>query len=161
MILGFSTQINNTPTFFVEKIWEAILQKGIEIGVNDFIEYGRKCLPKHYKVGTHTPKLHTIRVDKTNRWKKGNDIHFSINVRRKNQLQFAPVIKVVSVQKIEISHPTENLNDTVVKVDGKLLNENEVQQLAWNDGFDNLLGFWWYFKEDFKGNLIHWTNLTY
>ena len=36
MILGFSTQLNGKPTYFVEKIWETILQKGIQIKMNGF-----------------------------------------------------------------------------------------------------------------------------
>ncbi|MBD0822614.1 hypothetical protein [Aestuariibaculum marinum] len=163
MTLGFSTQIKKKPAYFVEKIWEAILQKGIQINANDFIEYGRKCLPKNYIVGTHNPKLHTIREDSRNRWKAGNDIHFVTGNRTKNRQQFAPVIKVKSIQKIEIKYPawSENLNDPVVSIDGRTLSLDETQQLAWNDGFENLISFWLWFNEDFTGKIIHWTDLKY
>ena len=74
--------------------------------------------------------------------------------------RFAPVLPVVSTQKIEIRFQ-EFLNDVVIKIDGKKLNIQEQQQLAWNDGFDNLLEFLMYFKEDFTGKIIHWTDLKY
>lgn len=162
MILPFSTQINGKPTYFVEKIWETILQKGIQINLNDFIEFGRKALPKNYIVGTHQPKLHTIREDKKDRWKPGTKIDFFINCRQKNMFRFAPVLPVVSVQKIEIIvDKFEFMNDYQIKIDGKLLSIEEKVKLALYDGFDNLLHFFMYFNEDFTGKIIHWTALKY
>lgn len=50
---------------------------------------------------------------------------------------------------------------TIVKIDGRKLTEPEIQQLAWNDGFDNLVDFWMWFADGFKGKIIHWTELRY
>ncbi len=107
-------------------------------------------------------KKHTIRADKHNRWKAGNKIHCATGVRTKNYSCFKEYV-CISTQKIEITRPvwSEYLNDAVVKVDGKVLTEKEQQQLAWNDGFANLLEFWLWFNEDFTGKIIHWTDLKY
>ncbi len=107
-------------------------------------------------------KKHTIREDKPNRWKVGNKIHFATGVRTKNYECFKEGV-CVSVQEIEITRPvwSEYLNDTIVRIDGIALTEKEQQQLAWNDGFTNLIDFWLWFKGDFKGKIIHWTDLKY
>ena len=99
MILGFSTQLNGKPTHFVEKIWEAILQKGIPF-TYEGMEIGAIALPKGYVIKTHSPKLHTIREDNKNRWKVGTKIDFFINCRQKDMFRFAPVLPVVSVKKL-------------------------------------------------------------
>lgn len=107
-------------------------------------------------------KIHTIREDKPNRWKAGNKIHYATGVRTKKYNQFK-LGECVSVQQIEITRPiwSEYLNDAVVKIDGKTLTKEQQQQLAYNDGFSNLLSFWLWFNEDFKGKIIHWTDFKY
>ena len=163
MILPFSTQLNGKPNHFVEKIWETILQKGIQINVIDFIEFGRKALPKNYIVGTHKPKLHTIREDKKERWKPGTKIDFFINCRQKNMFRFAPVLPVVSVQKIEIVYDKvfgKTLYPEIL-IDNVKLHPMKLEELAQNDGFDSIEDFFAYFNEDFTGKLIHWTDLKY
>lgn len=163
MILGFSTQLNGKPTYFVEKIWQGLLKKEFNLlayhRFKDDAAYADVIDKWDYKKDI-LPKLHTIREDKTNLWQAGMKIDFFINVRKKNMFRFAPVLPVVSVQKIEIIHQ-EFLNDIIIKIDGKIINTEEQQQLAWNDGFDNLLAFLMYFNEDFIGKIIHWTDLKY
>lgn len=176
MTLAFSTELNGKPTFFVEKIWEAILQNGIEVNALEFAELGRKAMPKGYKVGTHNTKLHTIRRDSKNRWKAGNDIHFVINNRTPNRFQFAPVVKCVSTQKVEIKYEISSVGTKKAKVlidgvveggvsfypNGKLRTVWGLSDdLAYNDGFDCVEDFFAYFSEDFKGKIIHWTPLKY
>jgi len=174
MTLGFSTQIKNKPTYFVEKIWEAILQKGIQINANEFIEYGRKSLPKNYIVGTNKPKLHTIRKDEKNRWKVGNKIHFVINNRTKNRFQFAPILQVKEIQLFEIKYQVlkektvvsifidEILQGEVILVNCKIKSSSfTVDCIALHDGFDSTNDFLEWFSEDFKGKMIHWTDLRY
>lgn len=185
MTLAFSTELKGKPTFFVEKIWESILRNGIEVNALEFSELGRKAMPKGYKVGTHNTKLHTIRRDTKNRWKAGNDIHFVINNRTPNRFQFAPVVKCVSTQEIEILWFDKNESDIpcstylikeeqvgeevieweipiAIWIDNeKLLSIKEVETLAINDGFDSVEDFFAYFSEDFKGKIIHWTPLKY
>jgi len=107
------------------------------------------------------PKLHTIREDKKNLWKAGNDIHFVINNRTPQRFQFAPVVKCVSTQRIEILHGLKSDKQAFVAVDGKTLHISDIKRLAINDGFDSVDDFFAWFKEDFKGKIIHWTNLKY
>lgn len=114
------------------------------------------------------PKLHTIREDKTDRWKPGTKIDFFINCRQKNMFRFAPVLPVVSVQEIEIIWV--GFSDGYrpwVKIDGKNIytldqfDTDKMLLLAQNDGFDSDQDFFAYFNKDFKGKIIHWTDLRY
>lgn len=105
-------------------------------------------------------KIHTIREDAHNRWKQGRKIHMATGVRTKNYNQFYEDV-CKSIQGIEITRVSDYLNDTIVTVDGRKLNLSEIQQLAWNDGFENLIDFWMWFNADFKGKIIHWTDFRY
>ena len=110
MILAFSQKINNRPTYFVERIWEGLLRFNFDTD----IEYVSFLNAHHQQFGEywnwfpneHTrltkAKVHTIREDKNNRWHAGTMIDFFINTRQKEMFRFAPVLPVVSVQKIEI-----------------------------------------------------------
>lgn len=167
MILGFSTQLNGKPTYFVEKIHSGLLQndllQGFDLGFEHEFNLDKLCSSK--------PKLHTMREDATDRWHAGMMIDFFINCRQKNMFRFAPVLPVVSVQKVTIKYHT---NTFLVHIDGKLfffgnrdftVNEFEnykgMLQLAQNDGFDTIEDFFAYFNEDFTGKIIHWTDLRY
>ena len=105
-------------------------------------------------------KIHSIREDKHRRWKAEMKIHFATGVRTKNYNQFKQAV-CVSIQEIEIIRKSDYLNETVVKIDSVQLTEKQVQMLAWNDGFENLIDFWTWFSEDFKGVIIHWTDFNY
>ena len=114
------------------------------------------------------PKLHTIREDKNDRWKVGNEIHFYINCRQPNMFLFAPVLPVVSTQKVEIKWIGFVSGDRPwVKVDGKSIytvdqiETHKMLELAQNDGFDTVEAFFEYFNEEFKGKIIHWTDKRY
>lgn len=178
MTLGFSTkwpkkmgpEYAGKPNFFMEKIYESLLQKGVLINAMEFAYLGRKALPEDYKVGTHAPKLHTIREDSKKRWHAGMTIHPTINNRTKERFQFAPVFSVQSIQKIRISQmlTTTSKYGTVVNckafrvdIDNRVLDKIEVEQLAMNDGFDSVEQFFNWFREDFEGIIIHWTDLRY
>jgi hypothetical protein len=174
MILPFSTQLNGKPTYFIEKIWEGLL-KHIFSHDTEYIEY----LNSHeMQFGKNwdwlregcepDAKIHTIREDKKERWKPGTKIDFFINCRQKDMFRFAPVLEVVSVQKVEIIYRglfiavviDKNLFYTDADftlgqgVDGML-------RLAYNDGFDTIEDFFAYFNKDFTGKLIHWTDIKY
>lgn len=165
MTLAFSQKLNDKPTHFVEKIWETILQKGIEVNALEFSYLGRKALPKNYKVGTHNPKLHTIRKDEKDRWKAGNKIHFVINNRTADRFQFAPVVECKAIQYIEISYDEvlcEKFgSEPAIFVDGEYLNITQIEELAVNDGFKDSQEFCQYFDKDFLGKIIHWTDHIY
>lgn len=105
-------------------------------------------------------KVHTLREDKHNRWKPGMKMHMATGVRTKNYNQFNLEV-CQSTQNIKITNKSNYLNETEVTVDGRQLSESEIQQLAWNDGFENLVDFWWWFQDGFTGKIIHWTNLKY
>ena len=114
----------------------------------------------------HKPKLHTIRHDPHGRWKAGMKIHPVINNRTKNRFQFSPVIKCVSVQSIEITKSKlleygYAAKIPLVYIDDVLLESDDLEKLAINDGFPTLKAFFAYFNEDFQGKIIHWTDLKY
>ncbi|WP_417366847.1 hypothetical protein [Flavobacterium beibuense] len=177
MTLAFSTQLKGKPTYFVEKICKSLrelcVDGGIKVGNKKYpptalasqvinLSYYHKCKPKH----------HTIRADVKDRWQPGKLIHFVINNRTKNRLQFAPVLKVVSIQEIEIRYnPGGGVN---VFIDGNFfyyqtswglewddITKKQMLLLAVNDGFESIEDFFMYFTKDFKGKIIHWTNLKY
>jgi hypothetical protein len=160
MILGFSTQINNKPTYFVQKIHKCfsdILQTNVDSKIHYTKDYS---IEKRYG---SSPKLHTIRKDKNDRWKAGTMIDFYINARTKDMYCFAPRILVQSIQSIVISNSS---NGFQVSVDGKNLWNYQIKELAINDGFEGIEDFQEYFISRlencfFIGKLIHWTNLRY
>ena len=182
MILPFSTQLNGKPTYFVEKILRAVINEHSHKvkGISEFIYDSGLKLNYNYaedilSVIDHKvkPKLHTIREDKKNRWKVGTKIDFFINCRQKDMFRFAPVLPVVSIQEIEIFwysrlrllEPSklnkERYNYVEISVDGRLLTIKEISELAIYDGFDSAEEFFNYFNSNFKGKLIHWTNIRY
>jgi hypothetical protein len=105
-------------------------------------------------------KQHTIREDKTNRWKVGNSIQFWMgnprNVHAKNKpYQFAVGV-VDRVLPIEI-YPSQN--KIIIE---KFTYENEhLDYVAINDGFDNWEEMKTFFPADFKGKLIIWRDCTW
>ncbi|UWY28823.1 hypothetical protein N4T20_02610 [Flavobacterium sp. TR2] len=170
MILPFSTQIDKKPTYFIEKIWNGLLQEKFNliayhkfrddaalVGVIDQWD-----IPESKAV-----KITTIREDTNKRWKQGVLIDFFINSRTKKMFRFAPAIPVVSTQKIFMTYYHSDIIQ--ISVDGRELFGYERLQLALNDGFDTWNDFFEYFypiiqnhpDKLFKGKIIHWTNLKY
>ena len=152
MTLGFSTKIKDKFTRFPEKIWQSLMQ---DLGVTDEIYYkwhGEDGILNYNMGNTYddglfdiNPKKHTIRKDEKGRWKVGNDIHFVIGNRTKQRFQFAPKVKVKSIQKIKIVYEFPNNPDfnPCVFVDDELLDVDELYQLSINDGFDSIDAFFW------------------
>lgn len=156
MTLAFRTQLNGKPTYFVEKIWKSL--KDLEI-TKELVDATFVHNFSWERFGCMKPKLHTIREDKSNRWKACNYIHFVINNRTPQRFQFAPVVKCVSVQNIEIRYFIKNnVNKVSIKVDGVKTSLNDI---SINDGFESPGEFLDYFNKDFTGKIIHWTNLKY
>lgn len=177
MILPFSTQMNGKPTMFTNKIvktmWQHYPLQMKELALS-------RELPEHYVFEDLTvfeqeklkPKLHTIREDKNDRWQPGTKIDFFINCRQKDMFRFAPVLPVVSTQKVEIRWYElfnkkmarvfiDNKSFACVKFYTEMIVTGKMLQLAQNDGFDTIEDFFAYFNEDFKGKIIHWTDLRY
>ena len=161
MILSFKTQINGKPTYFVEKILNCISLKSLsEENLSQYF--------LHTGLGAHrsTPKIHTIRTDEKNRWKKGVLIDFFINARQKDMFRFAPRIEVFSIENIEIVHSDFHGDKgydkgSWVLIDDIVISSCWVDTLARNDGFESTGDFFDYFNEDFKGKIIHWTDHQY
>ena len=81
------------------------------------------------------------------------------------------------VQKIEIKWFDDGkIKQVSVFIDGKiygtvcynfgvnvteLYKRKKLDLLAQNDGFETIEEFFAYFNEDFKGKMIHWTDLKY
>lgn len=86
-------------------------------------------------------------------------IQFATGVRTKNYHMFKDGT-AYSVQAIRIV-PQEQINDGRAYIDARELDFNELQILAWNDGFEHVVAFWTWFDEPFTGQLIHWTNYKY
>nr|WP_294922158.1 hypothetical protein [uncultured Flavobacterium sp.] len=176
MILGFSTQLNGKPTHFVEKIWKGLknnITKELYFKILQYNNY--ELTTKQYPVDIDIyekvlPKLHTFREDPKDRWKAGMKIDFFINVRKKNMFRFAPVLPVVSIQKVSIEWRPSSYPKLkpLVWIDDKIFYDHhfdfgkvKMLELAHNDGFDSIEDFFVYFKEDFTGKIIHWTDLKY
>jgi hypothetical protein len=105
-------------------------------------------------------KIHTIRLDKGNRWKEGNPIQFATGVRAPNYNEFKTGV-CFGTQEIEIKWKQGNAS---ILIDGKPLSHLLWNTLAMNDGFDDANSFleWdaWH-KVDFIGKIIHWTEKKY
>lgn len=104
-------------------------------------------------------KIHTIREDKTRRWKKGMEIHFATGVRTKDYEQFKGG-KCTNVQEVVINPHSKTVN--VLTDNGWWrLTRKQLPLFAQNDGFDTLEDFWKWFDKPFRGVIIHWTDLRY
>ncbi|MBP4137440.1 hypothetical protein [Flavobacterium geliluteum] len=174
MILGFSTQLNGKPTHFVEKIWKGLKENlSKELHALHEAQMTQEELTKPYEVdGDVYPlvkaKLHSLREDKKGRWKAGMKIDFFINVRKKDMFRFAPVLPVVSTQKVFMSYRYNDLIQISVG-DKELFGYNERLEFAINDGFDTWRDFFDYFYPQIKATpdnflkmkLIHWTDKKY
>lgn len=169
MTLSFSTEIEGKPTRFMEKIL-----KGLHWKTPISQEFANAI--HHPKFDTSDfdvlhPKIHTIRADKTNRWKVGNKIHMVINNRTKHRFQFAPILQVKSIQTFEVHYKHDwDKTTALVLIDGIIKGQVEwldcslqkssptIDEMAKNDGFDSTNDFFEWFSEDFKGKMIHWTD---
>lgn len=179
MNLSFTTKINGMPNYFIEKIWLGLIQyqystytecnKFQKAHIDKFMEYWDSDKEANL-INRQLPKIHTIREDENDLWCPGMKIHFVVNSRSKNRFQFAPVLQVVSVQRILIV--SEVYNGTrwnYVIIGGEMLPYVDIERLALNDGFNNVKEFFKYFckyddptsKVEFCGKIIHWTNTKY
>ncbi len=178
------------PTHFREKIlagvnrvWIKDTESGREFASNN--SWGAKMASDFIK--SHTPlntKLHTLRFDPFDRWKAGKTIQMAYGVRTKNYQQFNKGIpeleKCVSVQRvrlkwlyknkyIETTLPIQKITGPhgtfeyypAVWIDKKQLTDSEIETLARNDGFDSTEDFFKWFKNDFAGKIIHFTDFKY
>lgn len=170
MILNFSTvfpkdkgKLSGLPTMFPEKIWKGIAKNHWKI-LNDNKEFFEdfKDNDTYAMNGNFSGKEKntTIRRDSKDRWKVGMKIHFYIGARTKKSFRFAPVLKVKSVNKIQITYDSAICNQfkalPCILIDDVALHPKHYERLAQNDGFDSLEDFFIWFNKDFVGKLIGW-----
>ena len=172
MILSFNLFEHKTPTRFAQRIIDGLHQHKL-IDTDDQTDLKKEFAWRFPDAGgTMAPvhgdtKLHTIREDAADRWAPGRDIHFTVKPYHPDRHQFAPVLQVVSIQKIKLIYH----HGITAQVDGETLGLLLFAELVQNDGFDTELEFVEYFFPDhsvteetvrtFTGKLIHWTNLKY
>lgn len=167
MTLSFSQKFpDGTPNYFIEKIWRG-LPNNLDYFDKNFDHltlFDREFDKPEHNSSTEPysfpPKIHTIREDSKGRWWEGMDIHMVINNRTKDRFQFAPIIKCTGTQSIEIQVWPE-IKAFHIQIDGRRLSDDEVKELAVNDGFDSVDQFLNYFRSGIKGKLIHWTDKQY
>ena len=182
MTLSFSQKNkDNSPNFFVSKIiasfyrpeFQKIFPVGFYSHLADDFEFKFGYLFDGYgRLSDFPPKIHTIREDRNNRWKVGNNIHFVINNRTKARFQFAPVLTVQRLQKISIRYEHNYMKRKFlpnVYIEGSLFFNPHWNDIAWsdmkklakNEGFESVEKFFEWFSSDFTGKIIHWTNFSY
>lgn len=176
MTLTFLKQFPwGADTNFATKIIIGLMGSGYIKDVDDLMQYAQydQYMPdSNAKTSTITlKKVHTIRADEKNRWRKGRLIHFKqwYNTPYRSMLnQFAPKVVVRLCQCIEIDYTSlPECEKPIIVIDGKhfynplLAIDNGLETLAQNDGFDSIDDFFKYFNTDFKGKIIHWTDLRY
>jgi len=121
------------------------------------------------KAGT---KVHTIRRDVHARWKPGIKIQLAMNARTRFYTQFDEKV-CISVQDITILYKNERGevhfiidNNFLLGIWDRFAPENSINaeaitEFVRNDGFDNVDEFLKWFKRDFTGRIIHWTEMRY
>lgn len=192
MTLAFSTKfpkgkpgLEGKPTHFIEKIWTGIVnEESLDFNISHYEEFHDAHVSLFgsdfgYNETMIIPKIHTMRSDEKDRWKKDNNIHFVINNRQPNRFQFAPVIRCSGIEHVKIEWQCENGNmKKSVRVyigsknigcmiwnkgfeDQPIATGKQMIELAENDGFDSIEEFFMWFNEDWSGKIIHWTSLRY
>lgn len=164
MVLGFKTQFKGAhgivQTYFKEKINACLAADNVldelipDMMLRKFAEEQFHCsyLAKHF-----APKRHTFRHDDANRWKKERKVDFYYHNRTKKAERIAPAVLCTGTQRCVIDGVRR-----VVNVDGKILNDVQLNQFSKNDGFDHIYDMWaWFGGEVHHGKLIHWTSLRY
>lgn len=113
-------------------------------------------------------KIHTIRTDRTERWKKGMKINFWRGNPRNTKMTPKPhqfhESTCTSVQKLDMDFV--HGGGLKVYVDNRELEPFEVEALALADGFNDAkqMEEWFLARvpaNSFKGRLIHWTKTKY
>lgn len=105
-------------------------------------------------------KVHTIRADRSNRWKVGMKIHFWLGNQRNTRGKIKPyqfgLGEVSDLQRIEI----DSRHDRVIIEDYAYSTIDALNDIAVNDGFDSWQDMKLFFHNSFEGWLIIWKNFT-
>jgi hypothetical protein len=166
MILAFKTHFpNGKPTYFFDKISETDSFESnfrFSEGCREVSEkttykewFDLVCIDKDIK-----PKIHTLRKDKANRWKKGTKIHFTLWNRTPRQTCFG-ILPCTGTQRCVVN-PIKKTINVITPGQGMGVKEiTDIQQFAKNDGFDTVEEFWEYFDKPEAYTIIHWTDFKY
>lgn len=124
-------------------------------------------------------KLHSIRLNKNNRYIRGTVLQLSTGSRTKFyncfKSRICTGVQKIIIREVDFTRPSFNFfvytpsaNDKKTKpkffeviVDGRVLSKFEIQILAKNDGFDSTCDFFRWFYDGYEGYIIHWTSLRY
>jgi hypothetical protein len=206
MILGFYQKIKGKPTNFREKILscvnpvEYISKVNVFSGVEDaktVISKNQLVMPFTDKImvygiinhvdvkKTFKPKRHTIREDKSNRWKQGRSIqmvyrgpkysiadHFNKGI---GELEECKATQSITIKWRRPSWLQKEYGDAIppftlkvknqylfVYIDNKLIGHQTLRHLAINDGFDSIQEFLHYFRKTIKDwKIIIWHGQSY
>lgn len=115
----------------------------------------------HIKSGR---KKHTIRSKRKHPDKPGDTLYLYENVRTKKMKRIVPPVQCVKVDHIKIDTPYPDADvmlpwDVTVAINGVGLGADELERLAYADGFENweeMVRFWDQ-RLPFIGDLIHWA----
>lgn len=113
--------------------------------------------------GLFYSKKHSFRSDPTERWEEGKKIHFHHGGRKLkyNCWHIGVCTGVQTVRIVWLDMKMTEIKRPEIWLDNKLLNNRKMNELAWNDGFDNLTDFFRWFNKDFTGRIIHWSDVRY
>ena len=117
-------------------------------------------------------KIHTIRQDKNEHWQPGKLIQFCTGVRTKQHNQFyCEPCKAVQYVSIFVKQKKIFVTNQLVLALGVIdsdvcLTPEKMNDLAVNDGFNNINEFFEFFENNYKtevfiGKIIHWTYFKY
>lgn len=176
-VLGFITEFPEEfhyiqkKSYFQEKILTSMFNHSGMLPANIA---NNPSLVNHM-IGNTREKIHTIRKKGKRKIKEGTLLHMSINVRKPDQRQFAPIVKCTGVEQLEIIY--NDFGNTAIRVDVKInghycgmarfLGGVCVTIDPWftkfihNDGFDDIRIFFKMFNESGVYDLIHWTDRLY
>lgn len=108
------------------------------------------------------PKKHTFREDMNERWEAGKSIHYHHGGRRlKYFCWHKGICTGTQIVQIFWKDVKKEGDFPAVYVDARRLTIEKITMLAENDGFDNVADFFRWFNKDFRGRLIHWSDVRY
>jgi len=136
--------------------------------------------------GSWYPKIHTMRADPQNRWKAGMSIqmvyrgpkysildHFNEGIPELERLKGKQRCRIQYNDKV-----SPDLRPCGIYIDDKLVwdgfvgksfanscgsekDRKWIESFAKNDGFESSIDFFRWFKTDWSGYILHWTDFRY
>jgi hypothetical protein len=189
MILGFKRYFDwkedkqPVPTNFREKILSGVGKiRQEDLSGNVFILNEWPLLPPIIKF---KPKIHSMRLDPHDLWKPGMSIQMVYRGPKYSILDhfnkgIPELERCISTQRIEVTFNdriTPVMRPCCIKIDNKIYWEGfvsksgtscgseadrlRIELLATNDGFVDSIQFFRWFKKDFTGKIIHFSDYRY